>query len=61
MNGVVEIVDGVISGVLDGVVDGLLSGAAEVTIEAYLTDKAGHISPTTKEIYKFQVSDLLGL
>ncbi|WP_071396495.1 S-layer homology domain-containing protein [Bacillus tuaregi] len=73
LNGVVEIVDGVlvtvvdgvivgvVDGLLDGVVGGLVSGSEEVTIEAQLIDAAEHKSEITKEVYKFQVSDVVGI
>jgi hypothetical protein len=69
LDGTVELVDGVVVTVVDGVitnvvgaaVDGLLSGSEEVTITVHLEDDAANKSPEKSEIYKFQVTDLLGL
>jgi len=73
VSGVVELVDGVlvtvvdgvivdvVGGVVDGVVGGLISGSEEVTIEVKLIDAAKHESPITKKVYKFQVSDVVGI
>lgn len=61
LNGVVGLVDGLLGLVVDGVLQGVISGAENVTIEVQLIDAAGNESPVTKQVYKFQVSDVLGL
>ncbi len=61
LNGVVGLVDGLLGIVVDGVLQGVISGAEDVTIEVQLIDAAGNQSAVTKEVYKFQVTDVLGL
>lgn len=61
LNGLLGGVLGLVGIVVDGVLQGVISGAENVTIEAQLIDASGNNSPVTKEVYKFQVTDVLGL
>ncbi|MBB6446957.1 S-layer homology domain-containing protein [Bacillus benzoevorans] len=61
LDGLLGNVLGLVGIVVDGVLQGVISGAENVTIEAQLIDASGNQSDTTKEVYKFQVTDVLGL
>lgn len=69
LNGVVELVDGVLVTVVDGVitdvvggtVDGLLTGSELVTISVHLEDNAANKSPENIQTYQFQITNMLGL
>lgn len=77
LDGVVEVVDGVVVTVVDGVVvqvldvvtdglvggllGGLTGGTETVTITAQITDEQGNKGLESKEVYKFQLTDVVGL
>lgn len=50
-----------ITNVVGAAVDGLLSGSEEVTMTVHLEEDAASRSPEKSEVYKFQLTVLIGL
>lgn len=50
-----------ITNIVGAAVDRLLSGSEDVTITVHLEEDAANKSPEKSEVYKFQVTVLIGL